>query len=155
MKWRVADIERFYTGTSFDERRAQRLLQERVNEGLRNQISRRDMSEVISGQRDELMDELRADLDTVMRESVGLEVVDVRVKKIDLPAEVSTTVYERMNSEREIEAKQYRAEGQERAYDSRQGGPRCGSNRSRSISGKRTVARRRGCQSSGDLCRCI
>jgi membrane protease subunit HflC len=73
------------------------------------------MSEVISGQRDELMNELRADLDAVMRESVGLEVVDVRVKKIDLPAEVSTTVYERMNSEREIEAKQYRAEGQEQA----------------------------------------
>ena len=50
-----------------------------------------------------------------MRESVGLEVVDVRVKKIDLPSEVSTTVYERMNSEREIEARQYRAEGQEQA----------------------------------------
>jgi len=61
------------------------------------------------------MNELRADLDSVMRESVGLEVVDVRVKKIDLPAEVSTTVYERMNSEREIEARQYRAEGQEQA----------------------------------------
>jgi membrane protease subunit HflC len=61
------------------------------------------------------MSELRADLDRVMRESVGLEVVDVRVKKIDLPPEVSTTVYERMNSEREIEARQYRAEGQEQA----------------------------------------
>ena len=115
VKWRVADIERFYTGTSFDERRAQRLLSERVNEGLRNQISRREMYEVISGQRDQLMSELRKDLDAVMRESVGLEVVDVRVKKIDLPSEVSTTVYERMNSEREIEARQYRAEGQEQA----------------------------------------
>jgi membrane protease subunit HflC len=115
VKWRVANIETFYTGTSFDERRAQRLLQERVNEGLRNQISRRDMREVISGQRDELMAELRRDLDRVMRESVGVEVVDVRVKKIDLPPEVSTTVYERMNSEREIEARQYRAEGQEQA----------------------------------------
>jgi membrane protease subunit HflC len=73
------------------------------------------MYEVISGQRDQLMSELRKDLDAVMRESVGLEVVDVRVKKIDLPSEVSTTVYERMNSEREIEARQYRAEGQEQA----------------------------------------
>jgi len=115
VKWRVADIEKFYTGTSFDERRAERLLQERVNEGLRNQISRRDMHEVISGQRDELMDDLKNDLDRVMRESVGVEVVDVRVKKIDLPSEVSSTVYERMNSEREIEARQYRAEGQEKA----------------------------------------
>jgi membrane protease subunit HflC len=115
VKWRVADIEKFYTGTSFDERRAERLLQERTNEGLRNQISRRDMHEVISGQRDELMNDLRKDLDRVMRESVGVEVVDVRVKKIDLPSEVSSTVYERMNSEREIEARQYRAEGQEKA----------------------------------------
>ena len=115
VKWRVADIEKFYTGTSFDERRAERLLQERMNEGLRNQISRRDMNEVISGQRDELMNDLRKDLDRVMRESVGVEVVDVRVKKIDLPSEVSSTVYERMNSEREIEARQYRAEGQEKA----------------------------------------
>jgi len=115
VKWRVADIEKFYTGTSFDERRAERLLQERMNEGLRNQISRRDMNEVISGQRDELMDDLKNDLDRVMRESVGVEVVDVRVKKIDLPSEVSSTVYERMNSEREIEARQYRAEGQEKA----------------------------------------
>ena len=115
VKWRVADIEKFYTGTSFDERRAERLLPERTNEGLRNQISRRDMNEVISGQRDELMNDLRKDLDRVMRESVGVEVVDVRVKKIDLPSEVSSTVYERMNSEREIEARQYRAEGQEKA----------------------------------------
>ena len=115
VKWRVADIEKFYTGTSFDERRAERLLQERTNEGLRNQISRRDMNEVISGQRDELMNDLRKDLDRAMRESVGVEVVDVRVKKIDLPSEVSSTVYERMNSEREIEARQYRAEGQEKA----------------------------------------
>ena len=115
VKWRVADIEKFYTGTSFDERRAERLLQERTNEGLRNQISKRVMQEVISGQRDELMSDLREDLDRVMRESVGVEVVDVRVKKIDLPSEVSSTVYERMNSEREIEARQYRAEGQEKA----------------------------------------
>ena len=115
VKWRVADVGAFYKGTSFDDLRAQRLLQERVNEGLRNQISRRDMAEVISGQRDELMSELRKDLDLVMRESIGVEVLDVRVKKIDLPVEVSSTVYERMNSEREIEARQYRAEGQEQA----------------------------------------
>ena len=116
VKWRVADVEAFYKGTSFDSQRAQRVLAERVNEGLRNQISRRDMHEVVSGQRDTLMEELRADLDQVMRETIGVEVMDVRVKRIDLPPEVSTNVYERMNSEREIEARQYRAEGQERAF---------------------------------------
>ncbi len=115
VKWRVSDSEAFYKGTSFDEIRASRLLQERVNEGLRNQISKREMFEVISGERDQLMDELRTDLDVVMRDSIGVEVIDVRVKKIDLPPEVSSTVYERMNSEREIEARQYRAEGEEQA----------------------------------------
>ncbi len=123
VKWRVADVAAFYESASFDIRRAERLLQERVNEGLRNQISRRDMHEVISGERDQLMEELRADLDGVMR-GYGVEVIDVRVKRIDLPVEVSTSVYERMNSEREIEARQFRAEGQERALAIRAGADR-------------------------------
>ena len=120
VKWRVSEVAKFYERASFEIERAQRLLQERVNEGLRNQISRRDMHEVVSGERDLLMNELREDLDGVMRE-YGVEVVDVRVKRIDLPVEVSTSVYERMNSEREIEARQYRAEGQEQALAIRAG----------------------------------
>ena len=123
VKWKVADVSSFYESASFEIERAQRLLQERVNEGLRNQISRRDMHEVISGERDQLMKELRESLDLVMR-NYGLEVVDVRVKKIDLPIQVSTAVYDRMNSEREIEARQYRAEGQERALAIRAGADR-------------------------------
>ncbi|MFK7912470.1 MAG: protease modulator HflC [Pseudomonadales bacterium] len=115
VKWQVQDVERYYTATSGDERRAERLLQERVNEGLRNQISRRDMHEVISGSRDELMQELTESLDTVMQSNVGVRVVDVRVKKIDLPTAVSESVYDRMNSERKIEAEQYRAQGRELA----------------------------------------
>lgn len=115
VKWQVQDVERYYTATSGDERRAERLLQERVNEGLRNQISRRDMHEVISGSRDELMQELTESLDTVMQSNVGVHVVDVRVKKIDLPTAVSESVYDRMNSERKIEAEQYRAQGRELA----------------------------------------
>lgn len=114
-KWRIADVSRFYQATSFDERSGERILQERVNEGLRNQISRRDMHEVVSGERDKLMFDLTSDLDEVMRRDAGIEVVDVRVKRIDLPPEVSSSVYERMNSEREIEARQYRAQGRELA----------------------------------------
>ncbi|MEM9620114.1 MAG: protease modulator HflC [Pseudomonadota bacterium] len=114
VKWKVSDVAKFYESASFDLVRANRLLQERVNEGLRNQISRRDMHEVVSGERDQLMGELRTDLDGVMR-SYGVEVIDVRVKRIDLPARVSDSVYDRMNSEREIEARQFRAEGQEQA----------------------------------------
>ena len=123
VKWRVADVASFYESASFDIRRAERLLQERVNEGLRNQISRRDMHEVISGERDQLMGELRSDLDNVMR-GYGVEVIDVRVKRIDLPVEVSSSVYERMNSERDIEARQFRAEGQERSLAIRAGADR-------------------------------
>ena len=119
VKWRVADVATFYTATSFDERQAERLLSERVNEGLRNQISRRTMHEVISGARDELMQELTTSLDHFMRRDVGVEVIDVRVKKIDLPPEVSTAVYDRMNSERQILARQFRATGREQSLEIR------------------------------------
>jgi membrane protease subunit HflC len=114
-KWRIIDVPRYYTATSFDERRGERVLQERVNEGLRNQISRRDMHEVVSGERDQLMQELLSDLNSVMETAVGIRVIDVRVKRIDLPTDVSTSVYERMSSERQIEARQYRAQGRELA----------------------------------------
>jgi len=119
VKWRVADVATFYQATSFDERQAERLLSERVNEGLRNQISRRTMHEVITGARDELMKELTESLDRNMRRDVGVEVLDVRVKKIDLPPEVSTAVYDRMNSERQILARQFRATGREQSLEIR------------------------------------
>lgn len=114
VKWRVGDVQTYYETTSGgDEARARTLLSQRVNEGLRNQISRRDMHEVISGERDQLMADLTQQLNTEMRREVGVEVIDVRVKQIDLPPEVSSAVYERMNSEREIEAQQHRATGRE------------------------------------------
>ena len=114
-KWRVGDVARYYTSTSGDEVRARNLLQERINEGLRNQISRRDMHEVISGERDQLMSELTTNLNDVLSREIGIEVIDVRVKRIDLPTDVENSVYQRMNSAREIEAKQYRASGEEKA----------------------------------------
>ncbi len=73
------------------------------------------MHEVVSGERDQLMQELLADLNAVMGGAVGIEVIDVRVKRIDLPPDVSSSVYDRMNSERQIEARQYRAQGRELA----------------------------------------
>jgi modulator of FtsH protease HflC len=114
-KWRIGNVLRYYEATRFDEQTGQRILQERINEGLRNEISRRDMHEVVSGQRDELMTNLTTQLNRVMAQAAGIEVIDVRVKRIDLPTEVSTAVYERMNSERQIEARQYRATGRELA----------------------------------------
>ena len=114
-KWRIGDVERYYTSTSGDADRASTLLKERVSEGLRNQISRRNQHEVISGKRDQLMAELTTSLNDVMSREMGVRVVDVRVKRIDLPTEVEDAVYQRMNSAREIEAKQYRASGDEKA----------------------------------------
>jgi membrane protease subunit HflC len=114
-KWRIVEVLKYYTATSGNEVRARQLLTERINEGMRNQFGVRDMHEVISGQRDQLMLELTAELNLIMQEDMGVEVIDVRVKKIELPPEVSSNVFTRMNSEREIEAKQYRATGEELA----------------------------------------
>jgi len=114
-KWRVKDVQKYYTASSGDERRASGLLAERVSEGLRNQISRRDMHEVISGEREQMMLELTQQLNEVMLKEFGVAVIDIRVKKIDLPQEVSNAVYDRMTSERQIEARQHRATGRELA----------------------------------------
>ena len=115
-KWRVTDVQKYYTASGGgDEALARGILQNRINEGLRNEIGKRDMHEVISGQRDQLMQVLTESLDTIVQSDLGVEIIDIRVKKIELPAEVSTTVYQRMNSERDIEAKQYRATGNEQS----------------------------------------
>ena len=114
-KFRIIDTAKYYTATNGEENRAAGLLSQRINDGLRNQVAVRTVQEVVSGQRDELMQAITSQLNELANEELGVEVIDVRVKKIDLPAEVSSTVYERMNSERDIEARQYRAEGQEQA----------------------------------------
>ena len=112
-KFRIKKVEKYYTATSGDQRRAEELLKQRINNGLRNEISKRTLHEVVSGQRDELMIDLVASLNEVANQELGVEVVDVRVKRIDLPQEVSQSVYNRMNTERDIEAKEHRAKGQE------------------------------------------
>lgn len=114
-KFKIADVQTYYTSTSGDEARAEQLLKQRINNGLRNEISKRTLHEVVSGERDQLMTVLTEALDEVARVELGVEVVDVRVKRIDLPPEVSQSVYNRMNTERDIEAKEHRAKGQELA----------------------------------------
>jgi len=114
-KWRIIDVRKYYTATQGEEARAQSLLGQRINDGLRNEIGRRDMHEVVSGERDQLMEALTRELNSVAQSELGVEVVDIRVKRIDLPAEVSPKVYERMKSEREREAREHRSRGQELA----------------------------------------
>ncbi len=114
-KFRVDDVQGYYTATSGEERRAEPLLTQRISTGLRNEISNRTLHEVVSGERDELMTNLTRRIDGVARDELGVAVVDVRVKRIDLPPEVSQSVYNRMNTEREIEAREHRAKGRELA----------------------------------------
>ena len=114
-KWRIVDVTRYYTATSGEQERAERLLSQRINEGLRNEFATRSLQEVVSGERDQLMVDLREQLNQIAIESMGVEVIDVRVKKIDLPEEVSEQVYKRMSAEREREAKEHRAIGNEQA----------------------------------------
>lgn len=114
-KWRVSDVSKYYTSTSGDESRANGLLAQRINDGLRNQVAVRTLQEVVSGERDQLMAELLVQLNSVARDELGVEVVDVRVKKIDLPPSVSDAVFRRMNAEREKEARELRSQGRELA----------------------------------------
>ncbi|MFL0804263.1 MAG: protease modulator HflC [Agarilytica sp.] len=114
-KWRIIDVGKFYTATNGEEDRAQRLLAQRINEGLRNQFAQRSLQEVVSGERDQLMVNIALQLNEFTQESVGVEIVDVRVKKIDLPDEVSDPVYSRMRAEREREAREHRSKGKEQA----------------------------------------
>ena len=113
VKWRIFNTTQYYEATQGIEENASSRLARRVDEGLRNQIGTRDMIDVISGEREELMAELTNTLDRTMKAEFGIEVIDIRVKKIDLPREVATQVYERMRSERNIEAETFRAEGRQ------------------------------------------
>ena len=119
VKWRIDDVAVYYTSTSGDEFTAAKLLASRIDTGLRNQFGERTLTEVVSGERDELMAELLEELNQLVKTEFGMEVVDVRVKRIDLPQEVSESVYGRMRTERESEAREIRSKGKEFAEGKR------------------------------------
>jgi len=119
VKWRIDDVAVYYTSTSGDEFTAAKLLASRIDTGLRNQFGERTLTEVVSGERDELMAELLEELNKLVKTEFGIEVVDVRVKRIDLPQEVSESVYGRMRTERESEAREIRSKGKEFAEGKR------------------------------------
>ncbi len=115
IKWRVIDPQTYYTATSGDQFRAAERLFPSVDAGLRAQFGERTLTEVVSGERDQLMIELTESLSQSTRDELGIELIDIRVKKIDLPQEVSNSVYDRMRTEREREARELRSRGQELA----------------------------------------
>ena len=114
-KWRLHNTADYYRATSGDENSANNLLAQRINTGLRNQFGVRTVHEVVSGERDMLMTELTASLNAITQEELGIQVIDIRVKKIDLPPNVSESVYLRMNTERQEEARELRSTGEELA----------------------------------------
>ncbi|MBY4677060.1 protease modulator HflC [Marinobacterium arenosum] len=115
IKWRVADVQKYYTATSGDEFRAAELLSTRVEGELRNQFGERTLTEVVSGEREEVMTDVIANLSKIAQAELGVAVMDVRIKRIDLPPEVSNSVYERMRTERERLARELRSRGKELA----------------------------------------
>ncbi len=114
-KWRVSDVNRYYKATNGEEIRTQALLAQLINEGLRNEVGERDMHEVVSGKRDELMENLTKRINEQALAEYGVEVVDIRVKKVDLPDDVRHSVFDRMNTERQREAREHRSRGLELA----------------------------------------
>ena len=114
-KWRIKDVRAYYQASSGDRRRAEALLENLVNKGLRDEIAARSMYEVVSGERDQLMTKLTSQLNTETQDELGIEVLDVRVKAIDLPDELSNNVYDRMSAERGRESREIRSQGKELA----------------------------------------
>ena len=113
-KWRIDDVEKYYIATGGQESRANQRLELILVDGLKNEFGKRTIQEVVSGERSEIMDfiQIQSNEDS---KNFGIEVVDVRVSKIDLPDDVSDSVFNRMRAERDRVAKDFRARGKEQA----------------------------------------
>jgi len=116
--WRIVDPARYYERFAGDERQAVDRLAAIVKEGIKAAISQRDVQEVVSAERSELMDDMLVEVES-RSEQLGIQVVDVRVKRIDLEEEVTESVFNRMREERRRQAEELRAQGNERAEEIR------------------------------------
>lgn len=118
VKWRISDFGRFFTATGGgDYLQASNLLRRKVNDRLRSEIGSRTIKDIVSGTRGELMVDARKALNTGADSTseLGIEVIDVRVKQINLPDEVSSSIYQRMRAERDAVAREHRSQGREKA----------------------------------------
>ena len=111
-KWRIRDVAKYYVTVSGLQSSVRARLAQRVNDSLRQEFGKRAVKEVISGDRAEIMELVRLDVDKEASE-FGVEVLDVRLKRVDLDPEVSERVYSRMEAERSRVAKELRAQGAE------------------------------------------
>ena len=112
VKYKITDVRTFYDATSGSFVNLNNLLGQRTAFELKNQFGRRTVTELVSGERDQLMTAMRDNLGDSVSD-LGIEIIDFRVKRIDLPPELSNSVYERMRSERNRLAEELRAEGNE------------------------------------------
>jgi modulator of FtsH protease HflC len=110
VKWRIIDAKQYYISVQGDETRAHIRLSQTVNAGLREEFGRRTVHEVVSGEREKIMDEVRIKADADAR-AIGVQIVDVRLKRVDLVQEVSESVYRRMETERKRVANELRSKG--------------------------------------------
>lgn len=115
VKWRINDFAKYYLATRGGiKEQAEALLKQKVNNGLRTEFGTRTISQIVSGERSELMDEALKQ-SSQSSDELGIEIVDVRVKQINLPLEVSNSIFDRMRAERTAVAKEHRSQGQEQA----------------------------------------
>ncbi len=110
VKWRIVDVKQYYISVGGDEARAQTRLMQTVNSALREEFGKRTIHDVVSGKRDELMRVVQQKTDVDARK-IGVEVLDVRLKRVDFPVEISQSVYSRMEAERKRVANELRATG--------------------------------------------
>jgi membrane protease subunit HflC len=110
VKWRIDDVKKFYISVSGDETIAKTRLSQTVNAGLREEFGKRTVHDVVSGARDKIVADVQKKADADMR-AIGVEIIDVRLKRVDLPAEVSEAVYRRMETERKRVANELRSQG--------------------------------------------
>lgn len=114
VKWRIEDFGRYWLSTSGIKANAEVLLKQKVNNGLRSEFGTRTIQQIVSGERSELMEEAMIQASSSSNE-LGISIVDVRVKQINLPAEISNSIFNRMRAERAAAAREYRSQGQEQA----------------------------------------
>jgi membrane protease subunit HflC len=114
VKWKIEDFAKYYLATGGIKSSAEILLQQKVNNGLRSEFGTRTIQQIVSGERSELMDEAMEQASTSSDE-LGIEIIDVRVKQINLPLEVRNFIFQRMRTEREAVAREHRSEGKEKA----------------------------------------
>ena len=110
VKWRITDVRQYYLSTGGDEREAVNRLSTTVNSGLRDEFGNRTIHDVVSGERDKIMTRVREKANVVAK-TFGTEIIDVRLKRVELPQEVSDAVYRRMESERKRVANESRSRG--------------------------------------------